>query len=253
MMRFPMSLRMFGTAGVNAGVTGVIIRRIIILAVVLIVTVIGALSLSGIGAPRVSSLWTIPAIKSTPGGNRQRESERYQATVRTANDQNITRAMTEGASHLPIPESIPEGRVTEQATGTLPWMQVEEGEARWDPDPLVDRTIDALSPDDDPNGDDGGDDGFESVTGADGQPGAVPGDVGVIDSAGVGHDLPVWESGTPPRIEIVPPEREQAPPVHEQERLDAYAESMLAQMSVIAAGMTIGPMGGQILMAGERR
>jgi len=248
MIRRPQSLRLFSRTTVR----GVTFRRLAILVVLLGVMAIGGLSMFGVPAPSVSSLWKIPALDSTPGGNRQRESEQYQETVRTANDQNITRAVAEGSSHLPIPESIPEGRMTEQSGGTLPWMHVGSGTPP--PLPAIDRTERSEATRD------------PLIPMADESPDPVPAAATArLDAAlGVVHTIDVTD-GIPAEPAPLPPARSnpgprpihgsppapsasKPPPVHQQERLEAYEEIILAQMGTIAAGMTIGPMSGRILI-----
>lgn len=68
------------------------------------------LALDG-GTDHPSRLARVPAMDSTPGGQRQRESERYQERLRSANEANADEARRRGQSHIPIPEDLTENRV----------------------------------------------------------------------------------------------------------------------------------------------
>lgn len=68
------------------------------------------LALDG-GMDHPSRLARVPVMDSTPGGQRQRESERYQERLRFANEANADEASRNGQSHIPIPENLTESRV----------------------------------------------------------------------------------------------------------------------------------------------
>ena len=102
------------------------LRWLVIILVIASMIIFGVVYFTGFENVSASRLWGIPAMNSTPGGARQRESEHYQETVREANDMNLQIAGQEGHSHLPIPETVPEARETKSSSGTLPWMNNSE-------------------------------------------------------------------------------------------------------------------------------
>ena len=73
------------------------------------------------GAEVPSRLARVPPMDTTPGGQRQRESERYQETLQVANELNADNAVRAGNSFIPIPEDLTESINPPLEVGTAPW------------------------------------------------------------------------------------------------------------------------------------
>lgn len=73
----------------------------------------------GAGVP--SRLARVPPMDTTPGGQRQRESERYQETLQAANELNADNAVRAGNSFIPIPEDLTESINPPLEVGAAPW------------------------------------------------------------------------------------------------------------------------------------
>ncbi len=58
--------------------------------------------------PGPSRLERVPSMDSTPGGNRQRESQRYRETLRSSNIIQADEAERSGDSFMSVPEGLPE-------------------------------------------------------------------------------------------------------------------------------------------------
>ena len=240
------------------------LRRLVIIMVIASMTIFGVVYFAGFENVSESRLWGIPAMNSTPGGARQRESEHYQETVREANDMNLQIAGQEGHSHLPIPETVPEARETESSSGTLPWMNNSEPgpdgsqpltESKNDPGVLDGsvQTTSGIAITDDENAAISGSflDRVLGTLAAD--PDQVPemsdvekNDVALTNPYGV-FDLDQPDISTSHSAglhSIIPTDSEKS---------RNYRDAMLAQMSSIAGGMTIGPMAGKILINGTTR
>ncbi len=213
--------------------------RLILLLIALGAMTIAGLVILGDRAPLISSLWNLPSMDATPGGDRQRDSAHYRETIRTANDQNITRAEAEGASHLPIPESIPEGRTTRQSGGTLPWMNAAGQDRPIPTDPPTPRPHASSTPDPAPD---------HIRDAATAHLNAALGIVQTIDGTAI-SPVDVSPAANPTDADPTPPPG--ASPARspvQPELRDAYTESILAQMGSIAAGMKVGSMRGAILI-----
>ena len=72
-----------------------------------------------------SRLARVPAMDTTPGGQRQRESERYRETLQTANEMNAENAGRAGSSFIPIPEDLTESINPPLEIGVVPWADRE--------------------------------------------------------------------------------------------------------------------------------
>ena len=68
-----------------------------------------------------SRLARVPEMDTTPGGQRQRESERYRETLQTANELNAENAGRAGSSFIPIPEDLTESINPPLEVGAAPW------------------------------------------------------------------------------------------------------------------------------------
>lgn len=90
------------------------------------------LALDG-GTDHPSRLARVPAMDSTPGGQRQRESERYQERLRSANEANAEEARRSGRSHIPIPEDLTESRVRDFGDSAARQPQPEDLPAEPEP------------------------------------------------------------------------------------------------------------------------
>ena len=90
------------------------------------------LALGG-GTDHPSRLARVPAMDSTPGGQRQRESERYQERLRSANEANAEEARRSGRSHIPIPEDLTESRVRDFGDSAARQPQPEDLPAEPEP------------------------------------------------------------------------------------------------------------------------
>ena len=240
------------------------LRRLVIIMVIASMTIFGVVYFAGFENVSESRLWGIPAMNSTPGGARQRESEHYQETVREANDMNLQIAGQEGHSHLPIPETVPEARETESSSGTLPWMNNSEP----------------------------GRDGSQPLTESKNEPGVLDGSVQTTSGIAIADDKNAAISGSflDRVLGTLAADPDQLPEMSDVEKNDValtnpdgvfdldqpdistshsaglhsiiptdseksrnYRDAMLAQMSSIAGGMTIGPMAGKILINGTTR
>ena len=73
------------------------------------------------GAEVPSRLARVPPMDTTPGGQRQRESERYQETLQVANELNADDAVRAGSSFIPIPEDLTESINPPLEVGAAPW------------------------------------------------------------------------------------------------------------------------------------
>ena len=78
-------------------------------------------------AAEVSKLAKPPRMITTPGGNNQRDSDRYQQTVKLANHNNVERVQETDESYILIPEVIPESVDVEPLSEILPWKPRETG------------------------------------------------------------------------------------------------------------------------------
>ena len=240
------------------------LRRLVIIMVIASMTIFGVVYFAGFENVSESRLWGIPAMNSTPGGARQRESEHYQETVREANDMNLQIAGQEGHSHLPIPETVPEARETESSSGALPWMNNSEP----------------------------GPDGSQPLTESKNEPGVLDGSVQTTSGIAIADDENAAISGSflDRVLGTLAADPDQVPEMSDVEKNDDaltnpdgvfdldqpdistshsaglhsiiptdseksrnYRDAMLAQMSSIAGGMTIGPMAGKILINGTTR
>lgn len=90
------------------------------------------LALDG-GTDHPSRLARVPAMDSTPGGQRQRESERYQERLRSANEANAEEARRSERSHIPIPEDLTESRVRDFGDSAARQPQPEDLPAEPEP------------------------------------------------------------------------------------------------------------------------
>ena len=72
-----------------------------------------------------SRLVRVPPMDTTPGGQRQRESERYRETLQTANEMNAENAGRAGSSFIPIPEDLTESINPPLEVGAAPWADRE--------------------------------------------------------------------------------------------------------------------------------
>ena len=72
-----------------------------------------------------SRLARVPAMDTTPGGQRQRESERYRETLQTANEMNAANADRARNSFIPIPEDLTESINPPLKIGAAPWENRE--------------------------------------------------------------------------------------------------------------------------------
>ena len=240
------------------------LRRLVIILVIASMTIFGVVYFAGFENVSESRLWGIPAMNSTPGGARQRESEHYQETVREANDMNLQIAGQEGHSHLPIPETVPEARETESSSGALPWMNNSEP----GPDgsqPLAESKNDLSVLDGD----------VQTTAGiviADDENPAIPGSfldrvLGTL--AAVPDQTPEMRDAEKYDVALTNPDgifdldqpdisTSHSAGMHsiiptDSKKTRNYHDAMLAQMSSIAGGMTIGPMAGKTLINSTTR
>lgn len=234
-------------------VSGGRLRRLAAFAVVIILVSVGAVYMFGHDRMSDSHLWSIPTMNSTPGGDRQRESRQYQATVMEANDQNLQVAHQDGLSHLPIPESVPESVQTDVSSGILPWME----------------SVDMIPPENaDENPSTESAIGDQSLSTSDDVPESA-----AAPKSGLDELLGITTGGIAPEssdqdvvtgLEIATA-RSEFPPLRDGsfsqsdsfgivgsrhfERQQQHHDDILAQMSTIAAGMAVGPMAGRVLIA----
>ncbi|MCY4461937.1 MAG: hypothetical protein OXC26_16315 [Albidovulum sp.] len=85
-----------------------------------------------------SDLPRVPPLDATPGGERQRESDRYRETLQAANEINADQAYDEGNSFISVPEATLEGIVTIPPREFDPWTietpaETETGQAESEP------------------------------------------------------------------------------------------------------------------------
>ena len=73
-----------------------------------------------------SHLARIPKMITTPGGDTQRNSDQYQATVKLANQQNIAKVKDTSESYILIPEEVTETIQIDEMTVPLPWSTSQE-------------------------------------------------------------------------------------------------------------------------------
>lgn len=71
-----------------------------------------------------SRLARVPEMDTTPGGQRQRESERYRETLQAANELNAENAGRAGSSFIPIPEDLTESINPPLEVGAAPWANL---------------------------------------------------------------------------------------------------------------------------------
>jgi|GEM_PF-1350996 len=72
-----------------------------------------------------SILTKAPRMITTPGGDNQRNSDRYQETVKLANIKNVERVADTDESYILIPEAVPELVEGDELSLTLPWTPNE--------------------------------------------------------------------------------------------------------------------------------
>ena len=240
------------------------LRRLVIILVIASMIIFGVVYFAGFENVSESRLWGIPAMNSTPGGARQRESEHYQETVREANDMNLQIAGQEGHSHLPIPETIPEARETESSSGTLPWMNNSE--------PGPDGSQLQAESKNDPGVLDGGVQTTAGIAIADDENAAISGSFldRVLGTLAAGPDqTPEMSDAEKNDVALTNPDgafdldqpdisTSHSAGMHsiiptDSEKTRNYHDAMLAQMSSIAGGMTIGPMAGKTLITTTTR
>lgn len=84
----------------------------------------------------LSHLARIPHMITTPGGDTQRHSDKYQETVQLANQKNIASVEETSESYILIPEVVTETIASEEITIPLPWSS-DSQETSTDHDQVV--------------------------------------------------------------------------------------------------------------------
>lgn len=186
------------------------------------------LALDG-GMDHPSRLARVPAMDSTPGGQRQRESERYQERLRSANEANAEEARRSGQSHIPIPEDLTESRIRDVGDGAARRPRPEELPAESEPPagPSATRSVPEV-------GSPGS--SAESRVEAEGQADVAP------PPSDTESDLPTTE--LPP----LEPSRPAAEAPGGGQINERRVTAIIAQMNAIARGIGVSPPKSEILL-----
>lgn len=186
------------------------------------------LALDG-GTDHPSRLARAPAMDSTPGGQRQRESERYQERLRSANEANAEEARRNGQSHIPIPENLTENRIRDVGNSAARPPREEElpAEQELPAGPSAMRSVSEV-----------GSAGFSAKSRAD----AANREALAPPSSEAGSDLGM--TGPPP-LEPSGPAAEATGgrPISERR-----VTAIIAQMNAIARGIGVSPPKSEILL-----
>ena len=192
-----------------------------------------------------SRLARVPEMDTTPGGQRQRESERYRETLKTANELNAENAGRAGSSFIPIPEDLTESINPPLEVGAAPW-------ANRAPD-VLDQTPAQVpsTPDADPDSEkvdeiDPVDDAADTPEPP--NPPISDGDQSEAFDSSVAAN-PV-ENRIPDRTVSGPNSQEPAGRSNGSANADnPYLSAMIGQMNAIARGLAVHPPKGEILIA----
>ena len=192
-----------------------------------------------------SRLARVPEMDTTPGGQRQRESERYRETLQAANELNAENAGRAGSSFIPIPEDLTESINPPLEVGAAPWANLAPDVLDQAP-PQVPSTPNAepdsekigeIDPVDDaadtpeppnppiPNGDQNR--GFDSSVAANPAENRIPDPT----TSGPNSQEPAGRSNGSANAD------------------NPYQSAMIGQMNAIARGLAVRPPKGEILIA----
>ena len=126
----------------NPHSTGILVARRRAIIIIAVIFVPGLLIYVYFASSEIepSRLTRIPAMDSTPGGDRQRVSRQYQETVQRANDHNLVQAEQSGVSYIPIPETVTEQIHLPENLDLLPWTSDEINKAGETSDTILEIT-----------------------------------------------------------------------------------------------------------------